>query len=156
MPRAIWFAANPPLRIDTLPPEDDGIQLTIPRLLTSNPTDDFLCKTIFTLWYIWKARNDNRFQRKNWSPLQVHHAVVAHLNTHMLALREVLQIGCTDQQALAVPPIVSNHGPQHQQQASPNSAAVPSAATNHNSQLRQGNEATHASNPTHQMDRYTV
>jgi hypothetical protein len=74
----------------------------------------------------------------------------------MLALREVLQTGCIDQQALAVPPIVSNHGPQHQQQASPNSAAVPSAATNHNSQLRQGNEATHASNPTHQMDRYAV
>jgi hypothetical protein len=104
LPRAVWFAANPPLRIDTLPPEDDGIQLTIPRLLTSNLTDDFLCKTIFTLWYIWKARNDNRFQRKNWSPLQVHHAVLADLNTYMLALREVLQTGCTDQQALAVPP----------------------------------------------------
>lgn len=30
---------------------------------------------ITTLWYIWKARNDKRFSRRNWTPCQVHHAV---------------------------------------------------------------------------------
>jgi hypothetical protein len=34
--------------------------------------------TIF--WYIWKARNDMRFQRKKWSVLQVHRAVEADIN----------------------------------------------------------------------------
>jgi hypothetical protein len=31
------------------------------------------------MWYLWKARNDNRFQRKVWTPWQVHHAVAAHI-----------------------------------------------------------------------------
>lgn len=102
LPRAVWFTANPPFTIDTIPPEDDGIQLTLPCLITPSPTDEILCKTIFTLWYIWKARNDNRFQRKTWNPWQVHHAVAAHLNTHKLALLQVTECGRTD------PPLTTN------------------------------------------------
>ena len=37
------------------------------------------------MWYIWKARNDNRFQRKTWTPMQVYNAVAAHINTHLQA-----------------------------------------------------------------------
>lgn len=97
LPRAVCFTASPPLRIDALPPKDDGVQLTLPRLITPSSTDDLLCNTIFTMWYIWKARNDNRFQRKTWNPWQVHHAVAAHLNTHKQALLEVIQHGQTEQ-----------------------------------------------------------
>jgi hypothetical protein len=61
LPRAVWLTANPPLAIDSIPNEDDGIQLTLPRQITSTPIDEILCKTIFTMWYIWKARNDNKF-----------------------------------------------------------------------------------------------
>jgi hypothetical protein len=39
------------------------------------------------MWYLWKARNNTRFQRKIWNPWQVHHAVEAHINTHRAALQ---------------------------------------------------------------------
>lgn len=45
------------------------------------------CPKGLTLWYLWKARNDTRFQRKTWNPWQVHHAVEAHVSTHRAALQ---------------------------------------------------------------------
>jgi ribonuclease HI len=108
LPRAVWSTANPAFTIDNIPAEDDGIQLTLPLLITPNSSDELLCKTFFTMWYIWKARNDNRFQRKTWHPWQVHHAVVAHLNTHMTALWEVTE-GTEIQQPLPTSdPIITN------------------------------------------------
>ena len=38
-------------------------------------------KILVTMWYIWKARNDQRFGRKTWNTWQVHHAVAAFINT---------------------------------------------------------------------------
>lgn len=38
------------------------------------------------MWYIWKARNDQRYNRKQWIPSQIHNAVAAHLKTHTQAL----------------------------------------------------------------------
>jgi len=38
-------------------------------------------KILVTMWYIWKARNDQRFGRKTWNTWQVHHAVAAYINT---------------------------------------------------------------------------
>jgi hypothetical protein len=37
------------------------------------------------MWYIWKARNNNCFQRKTWTPMQVCNAAAAHINTHLQA-----------------------------------------------------------------------
>lgn len=36
LPRAVWFSSTPPLCTDRLPPEDDGIQLTLQAILTSH------------------------------------------------------------------------------------------------------------------------
>lgn len=115
LPRAVWLTADPPLAIDSIPNEDDGIQLTLPRLITSTPTDEILCKTIFTMWYIWKARNDNRFQRRTWTSSQVHHATAAHLNTHRIALGEIIE---------GVAPINTTNQGLQQQQANPNMLAA--------------------------------
>jgi hypothetical protein len=49
-----------------------NIQQITPRLFPPNPNEHVLTKTLLLVWYIWKARNDQRFQRKTWSPLQVH------------------------------------------------------------------------------------
>jgi hypothetical protein len=38
------------------------------------------------LWYIWKAQNNHHFARKTCTPLQVHIAVAAHVNTHIQAI----------------------------------------------------------------------
>jgi ribonuclease HI len=42
---------------------------------------------LFLLWYIWKARNDNRFQRKTWTTNQIKLAAAAHINAHLDALQ---------------------------------------------------------------------
>lgn len=34
------------------------------------------------MWYIWKARNDYHFHRKQWTPTQVHHTVTAHMSSY--------------------------------------------------------------------------
>jgi spore germination protein GerM len=63
------------------------------------------------MWYIWKARNDNRFQRRTWTSSQVHHATAAHLNTHRIALGEIIE---------GVAPINTTNQGLQQQQANPN------------------------------------
>ena len=35
-----------------------------------------------------KARNDNRFNRRTWTSLQIHQAAKAHMHTHLEALQE--------------------------------------------------------------------
>lgn len=35
---------------------------------------------------IWKARNDHRFHAKSWTPVQVHNAAAAHMNTRLQAI----------------------------------------------------------------------
>jgi hypothetical protein len=52
----------------------DGVQHIIPNLFSPYPTEQTLTKTLLLLWYIWKVRNDQRFQRKIWTSLQVHRA----------------------------------------------------------------------------------
>jgi hypothetical protein len=64
--RAVWFAATPPLRTDTLPNEDDGVQVILSMLITDSTENALMQKILITMWYIWKARNDKRFGRKIW------------------------------------------------------------------------------------------
>jgi hypothetical protein len=47
-----------------------------------------LCNTLFTLWYLWKARNDNRFQRKTWTSFQVRKAAQAHMHNYAQAFHD--------------------------------------------------------------------
>jgi hypothetical protein len=50
---------------------EDGIQTALPLFFSTNLTDEKLSEVLFLLWYIWKARNDNRFHRKIWTPFQM-------------------------------------------------------------------------------------
>ena len=79
--RAVWFSAHPPLQTHTLPHEDDGVQLILSTFIPDSIENTLLQKILITLWHIWKARNDKRFARKNWTFWQVHHAVTAHITT---------------------------------------------------------------------------
>lgn len=90
---AVWFSATPPLRTDSLPREDDGVQVILPLIITDIVQDSLLQKILITLWYIWKAQNDKRFARKTWTILQVHHAVAAHIATATLAASSPVQHG---------------------------------------------------------------
>jgi hypothetical protein len=60
----VWAASTTPLPIHSISKQEDGLQIALPLLITLTPSDDTLCITLLTLWYLWKARNDNRFQRK--------------------------------------------------------------------------------------------
>jgi hypothetical protein len=51
-----------------------------------------MIKTLLLLWYIWKARNDQHFQRKVWTFMEVHHAAQAHFNTNSNAWGDQLDI----------------------------------------------------------------
>jgi ribonuclease HI len=91
LPRQVWATSDPPLPTHNISPNEDEVQLALPILITSNPSESFLSNTLFTLWYIWKARNDNRFQRKTWSTFQVNQAAKAHRQTHLSAMEEQIQ-----------------------------------------------------------------
>jgi hypothetical protein len=82
--RAVWFSATP-LRTDTLPVEDDGVQVILSLVITKTFDDSLMQRILITLWYLWKARNDQRFGQKIWTTWQVHHAVAAYINTTNLA-----------------------------------------------------------------------
>ena len=97
LPRAVWFSSNPPLQTDNLPQENDGVQLTLHAFISNLTPNAVFHKILITLWYLWKARNDTRFQRKTWTPWQVHHAVAAHISTQ--------QAGIDTQPQLTVPPL---------------------------------------------------
>lgn len=75
--RAVWFSSKPPLCTSVLPFEQDGIQDTLSNIMSSSTTDLQFQRIMTTLWYLWKVRNDLRFQRKVWTVLQVHNAVEA-------------------------------------------------------------------------------
>ena len=88
MHRQVWKSYNTPLPIHLLDPLEDGVQKALPILITVNPSEERLCDFLFTAWYIWKARNDNRFQRKNWTYLQVLKVAEAHRLNHLKAQQD--------------------------------------------------------------------
>jgi len=70
------------------------------------------------MWYIWKARNDNRFQRKTWTPMQVHNAVAAHINTHLQAQQAGNEAATTQ----STQPLQLTDLADHNQQGAPSSS----------------------------------
>jgi hypothetical protein len=62
-----------------------GIQHILPHFLSLNATEQNMTQILLILWYIWKARNDQRFQRKVWTFMQVLHAAQSHFTTNSQA-----------------------------------------------------------------------
>jgi hypothetical protein len=93
LPRAVGFTANPSLITNLLPHESDGVQIILQFVLPSNIPASHFNKIFYILWYLWKARNDNRFNRKTWSPMQVHYAVQAHMSAHAMATQQPATTG---------------------------------------------------------------
>jgi len=77
--RQVWLTANPPINTANFPPESDGVQSTLTLIITDTTPEPLLCKILYTLWFIWKARNDYHFNSKDWTPPQVHHAIQAYM-----------------------------------------------------------------------------
>jgi hypothetical protein len=78
VPALIWTSVEYSLPIHLLDINEDGIQTVLPLFFSTNLTDEKLSEVLFILWYIWKARNDNRFHRKIWTPFQVLMAAATH------------------------------------------------------------------------------
>lgn len=84
--RSVWFSSITPLLSSSLPNEEDGVQECLQKIINSKTTDDILTQVVTYLWFIWKARNDRRFRQRNWSVLQVHLAVKAHIQAYSAVL----------------------------------------------------------------------
>jgi ribonuclease HI len=82
LPQQVWDTSEVNSFTHLIDPMTDGVQNIFPHILPPNSTDQTMTKTLL-LWYIWKARNDHRYQRKVWTPVQVHHAATAHFNTNL-------------------------------------------------------------------------
>jgi hypothetical protein len=65
LPRAVWLSFSPAPRLDNLPHKVDGVQLILQTILTQATPELIFAKILFTLWYLWKARNDYHFHMKD-------------------------------------------------------------------------------------------
>jgi hypothetical protein len=88
LPQQIWAATNTTPFLHLIDPTADGIQQILPHLFPITTNEQTFTKILLTLWYIWKAKNDHRFQRKTWTFLQVLHAVSAHFHSNQMAWGE--------------------------------------------------------------------
>jgi len=50
--RAVWFSVDPPLRTDSLPDEEDGVQSILTSLISVSTSNSMLQKILITLWYL--------------------------------------------------------------------------------------------------------
>jgi hypothetical protein len=85
VPALIWTSVDYSLPIHLLDINEDVIQTVLPLFFSTNLTDEKLSEVLFILWYIWKARNDNRFHRKIWTPFQVLMAAATHRTNYLEA-----------------------------------------------------------------------
>jgi len=67
LPRQVWLTANPSINTANFPPEIDGVQSTLTLIVNDTTPEALLSKFLYTLWFIWKARNDYHFNRKDWT-----------------------------------------------------------------------------------------
>jgi hypothetical protein len=88
LPNAVWLSAETPINTSSLPHEDDGIQNILSTIITPQTNDDHLIKILNILWYLWKARNDKRFNNKCWTTRQLHHVANADFTIAQSVLQE--------------------------------------------------------------------
>ncbi|CAN6284341.1 unnamed protein product, partial [Urochloa humidicola] len=80
-PRAVWFAGTHPIRSDRLPQGHQGVQEEVSYLISPTTSLQEVQRITTTLWYLWKASNDHRFNKKQWKVSNVTHAVQADIQT---------------------------------------------------------------------------
>jgi hypothetical protein len=85
LPQRVWDTSEVTPFTHLIDPLTDDVQNILPHILPPNSTDQTMTKTLLLLWYIWKERNDQRFQRKVWTSVRVHHAATTHFNTNLTA-----------------------------------------------------------------------
>ena len=81
--KQVWRMSNPSINTEGFQPEEDGIQSTLPLIIPNNADNEMITQTTLLLWYIWKARNDNRFNDKSWTAWSVHQAAKSHAYVHL-------------------------------------------------------------------------
>ena len=82
--RVAWFTGPWNMRSDLLVQNSDSLVNIISNLVNSNHPQATLSNIFSFMWCIRKSRNDNLFQRKDASPLQIFYA--AHAITESLSL----------------------------------------------------------------------
>ncbi|CAN6177724.1 unnamed protein product [Urochloa humidicola] len=108
--RAVWFAGMPSIRTDQLPLGQHGVQQEVSSLITPSTSLQEIQRIITTMWFLWKARNDLRFNNKEWKVSQVLHAVKADMHITHISSQELL----TQQPAPILPQnTTSPHGSTH-------------------------------------------
>jgi hypothetical protein len=85
-PIQVWTSSTFTLPSHFLNPHEDGVLFALPLLITTTPSEDSLSQFLFIAWYIWKARNDIRFQRKKWTSFHVLVEAQAHRKTHVTTM----------------------------------------------------------------------
>jgi hypothetical protein len=88
LPNEVWSSFQPNLNTTNLPIENDGIQLALSTVIPTSTTDVTFHMILFTLWYIWKARNDFHFNRRRGTTAQIHHAAAAYMESHNIAFQD--------------------------------------------------------------------
>jgi hypothetical protein len=71
--RAAWYLHPWNLRIDQIVSPDDSISQILTRLISMNHPYGSLENILTFMWCLWKSRNDCLFNKKDNTPLQVHH-----------------------------------------------------------------------------------
>jgi hypothetical protein len=71
--RAAWFMHPWNLRIDQIASPSDSITQILNRLLSMNHPNGSIENILTFMWCLWKARNNCLFNKKDNTPLQVHH-----------------------------------------------------------------------------------
>jgi hypothetical protein len=76
----VWARSNFNFPLHLLDPMEDRIQNALTNFQIHSLQEHKLTLFLITAWYICRARNDLRFQRKQWTHHQILHAATSHLN----------------------------------------------------------------------------
>jgi hypothetical protein len=74
----------PPIRTDLLPVDEQGVQDSVSFILHPHISGELFQTILTTLWFIWRARNEQRFKQKTWTVWQVHHATAVEIQNTKL------------------------------------------------------------------------
>ncbi|CAO2191865.1 unnamed protein product [Urochloa humidicola] len=89
--RMVWFSAHPVLRTECLTPQLEGVQDTLCTILAGH-FSELLQQVLTRLWFLWKARNDLRFNNIRWSAFRVCNETAADIlaSWHLLSSQNTL------------------------------------------------------------------